>query len=239
MVRAYSESKLAGRSLKSISELPAELARLPLAHEPGEGWTYGLSHDVLGHIIEIVSGQPLDQFMNDRIFVPLGMTDTSFLVPEVKRDRVATIYTATGGTGGSLTAQPRSYGSATYFSGGGGLFSTARDYSRFAQMLVNAGELDGKRIITRHSIALMTTNQIGKHMVFGIMKYGLGFGLVTVPAPGGKQAVDSYFWAGAYSTNFWVDPRRDIIGIVMTQVVPLSQLPERLAHQAVNKAVEK
>jgi CubicO group peptidase (beta-lactamase class C family) len=240
MIRAYSKANLSGNSLKTISELPAALAKLPLAHEPGEGWTYGMSHDVLGHVIEVVSGQPLDKFLNDRIFVPLDMTDTSFLVPEAKRDRMATVYTTGSGAGGPLTALPRSFGSATYFSGGGGLFSTARDYSRFSQMLLNGGELDGRRFITRESLTMMTSNQIGDHLVFGILKYGLGFGLVNGSTPvDGKPVLDSYFWAGAYSTNFWVDPKRDIIGLVMTQVVPITQSAEQLLHQTVNKSVEK
>ena len=235
MVRAYSKFNASEGKLKTISELPAVLVKLPLAHEPGEGWTYGLSHDVLGRVIEVVSGEPLDQFMNQRIFVPLDMTDTSFQVPEAKRDRVATVYSA----GSSLSALPKSFGSATYFSGGGGLFSTAHDFSRFAQMLLNGGEFEGKRVIKKDSLALMTSNQIGKHMAFGLLKYGLGFGLVNAPAPGGgKPGLDYYFWGGAYSTSFWVDPRRDVIGVLMTQVLPPNQAVERMVHQAVNKAVE-
>jgi CubicO group peptidase (beta-lactamase class C family) len=235
MVRAYSKFNASEGKRKTISELPEELAKLPLAHEPGEGWTYGLSHDVLGRVIEVVSGEPLDQFMNQRIFVPLNMSDTSFLVPEAKRDRVATVYRS----GSPLSAMPKSFGSATYFSGGGGLFSTARDYSRFAQMLLNGGELEGKRLIKQDSLALMTSNQIGKQMVFGLLKYGLGFGLVNAPAPGGgKPGLDYYFWSGAYSTSFWVDPRRDVIGVLMTQVLPPNQAVERSVHQAVNKSVE-
>ena len=239
MVRAYSKANLSGGRLKAIFELPAELAKLPLAHEPGEGWTYGLSHDVLGYVIEVVSGQPLDTFLRDRIFVPLDMTDTSFIVPEAKRDRMATVYTAGSGAGSPLTALPRNFGSATYFSGGGGLFSTARDYSRFSQMLLNGGEFEGKRFIKRDTLTEMISNQIGDHLVFGIMKYGLGFGLVSVPSPGdAKPVLDSYFWAGAYSTNFWVDPKRDIIGLVMTQVMPVTQNAQQLVHQTVNKSVE-
>src|SRR5262249_34282558 len=162
-------------------------------------WTYGLSHDVLGRVIEVVSGQTLDQFMRERIFVPLDMTDTSFQVPEPKRERVATIYTSGGGGGSSLTAQPQSFGSATYFSAGGGLFSNARDYSRFAQMLLNGGQLEGKRLIKSESLALMTSNQIGKHSAFGLLKYGLGFGLMNAPGTDGKPGLDYYFWGGAYS----------------------------------------
>jgi CubicO group peptidase (beta-lactamase class C family) len=239
ITRAYSKANLMGRGLKTIAELPGELAKLPLAHEPGEGWTYGMSHDVLGRVIEVVSGQPLDKFLNERVFVPLDMTDTSFLVPEAKRDRMATTYRAATGAEGPLAPLPRTFGSATYFSGGGGLFSTARDYSRFAQMLLNGGKLEDKRLIKPETLALMTSNQIGDHTAFGMLKYGLGFGLVNLPAAGGgKPVLDSYFWAGAYSTNFWVDPKRDVIGVVMTQVVPITQAADQLVHQTVNKAVE-
>jgi CubicO group peptidase (beta-lactamase class C family) len=239
IIRAYSKANLSGASLKTISRLPAELARLPLAHEPGEDWTYGLSHDVLGYVIEVASGQTLDKFLRDRIFVPLDMTDTSFLVPESKRDRMATVYTTGGAASGPLTALPRTFGSATYFSGGGGLFSTARDYSRFAQMLLNGGAFGGKRFLKRDTLTLMTSNQIGHHKAFGVMKYGLGFGLTSLPTPDAVEPVlDYYFWAGAYSTNFWVDPRRDIIGVVMTQVVPVTQSAQQLVHQTVNRAVE-
>jgi CubicO group peptidase (beta-lactamase class C family) len=238
MIRAYSQAKLSEPKLKTISELPAELARLPLAHEPGEEWTYGLSHDVLGYLIEVVSGQTLDQFLRDRIFAPLDMRDTSFLVPESKRDRVATVYITGATPSDPLTARPRTFGSATYFSGGGGLFSTARDYSRFSQMLLNGGEFEGKRFIKRDTLTLMTSNQIGDQKIFGIVKYGLGFGLMVQPAPGTADPVlDSFFWAGAYSTNFWVDPTRDIIGVVMTQVLPVTYSTQ-FVHEAVNKSVE-
>jgi CubicO group peptidase (beta-lactamase class C family) len=239
VMRAYSKANILGRGLKTIAELPGELAKLPLAHEPGEGWTYGMSHDVLGRVIEVVSGQPLDKFLSERIFVPLDMKDTSFLVAEAKRDRMATTYQVTPGASGPPVALPRNFGSATYFSGGGGLFSTARDYSRFAQMLLNGGDLEGKRQIKPETLTMMTTNQIGNHTAFGILKYGLGFGLVNLPAAGGgKPVLDSFFWAGAYSTNFWVDPKRDVIGVVMTQVVPIIQTADQLVHQTVNKAVE-
>jgi CubicO group peptidase (beta-lactamase class C family) len=166
------------------------------------------------------------------------MRDTSFLVPESKRDRVATVYTAGGTPSGPLAARPRTFGSATYFSGGGGLFSTARDYSRFSQMLLNGGEFEGKRFVKRDTLNLMTSNQIGDQTAFGIMKYGLGFGLMYQPTHGtAKPVLDSYFWAGAYSTNFWVDPRRDIICVVMTQVLPVTR-DTQIVHEAVNKSVE-
>ena len=217
--RAYANAGVGFRNEKTIAELVERLGRVPLAHQPGEGWTYGLSHDVLGRLIEVVSGQSFDLYLQERIFKPLEMVDTSFQVPESKRDRVATIYRAE--PSGKLTALPRNYGSATFFSGGGGLFSTSRDYARFAQMLANGGELQGARILKPGTIGEMTTNQIGKHSAFIVMKYGLGFGLVqTVGSGGEKPVLHRYGWGGFYSTQFWIDPRNNMTGVLMTQVLP-------------------
>ena len=177
--RFYEKAGLGGGTIKTIAELVERLGQVPLAHQPGEGWTYGYSHDVLGRLIEVVSGESFDAFLQKHILDPLDMHDTSFLVPESKRDRVATIYRKDDA--GKLHALPKNYGSATFFSGGGGLFSTARDYARFAQMLKNGGELEGTRIIKPETIGEMTTNQIGKKFAFIVMKYGLGFGLVQTP----------------------------------------------------------
>src|SRR5262249_55202258 len=152
--KAYEKAGVEGGSFKTIAEQVERLGKVPLAHQPGEEWTYGLSHDVLGRLIEVVSGQGFDAFLQARILTPLDMRDTSFLVPEGKRDRVATIYRA--GEGAGLTPLPKRYGSKTFFSGGGGLFSTARDYTRFAQMLLNGGELDGVRLLKPETIAQMT-----------------------------------------------------------------------------------
>ena len=177
-------------------------------------------------MIEVVSGQTLDKFLRDRIFAPLDMRDTSFLVPEPKRDRVATVYTTGGTPSGPLTARPRTFGSATYFSGGGGLFFTVRDYSRFSQMLLNGAASPEDSDSSQRDTLTLTTSRSDRRLskAFGIMKYGLGFGLMFQPTTGAAEPVlDSYFWAGAYSTNFWVDPRRDIIGVVMTQVLPVTR----------------
>jgi CubicO group peptidase (beta-lactamase class C family) len=214
---SYERAGVDSKELKTVAEQVTRLAKVPLAHQPGEGWTYGLSHDVLGRVIEIVSGQSLDQFLHERIFTPLDMVDTAFFVPAAKRDRVATIYRAVGGT---LTARPKRFGSETFFSGGGGLFSTTRDYSRFAQMLQNGGELDGHRIVKPETIAMMTTNQIGKLTAL-MGKYGLGFGLaMSGRTQDGKPVLARYFWGGYYSTNFWIDPRHDVVAVIMTQVLP-------------------
>jgi CubicO group peptidase (beta-lactamase class C family) len=236
--KAYNRARVEGPGLKTIAEQVERLAKAPLAHQPGEGWTYGLSHDVLGRVIEVVSGQSFDRYLQERIFTPLDMRDTSFRVPEAKRDRVATIYRA--GDGGTLTPLPKNYGSETFFSGGGGLFSTARDYTRFAEMLRGGGALDGVRIVKPETIAAMTTNQIGDHMVFGVMKYGLGFGLLLTPGPGGQPVLNRYLWGGFFSTNFWVDPRQDVVAVIMTQVLPTNYGgSNQVFQQGVDGAVEK
>src|SRR5262249_23273560 len=148
---------------ETLADLIAQLAKVPLAHQPGEGWTYGFSHDVLGYVIEVASGQRFDRYLQERILTPLDMRDTSFLVPAEKGGRVATVYEAGQGDVLSSLAREKEYGSKTYFSGGDGLFSTARDYSRFAQMIHNSGQLEGVRILEPGTVAAMTTNQIAQY----------------------------------------------------------------------------
>ena len=236
---AYQKAGVQDRTMKTIAEQVTRLAKTPLAHQPGERWTYGLSHDVLGRVVEVASGRPFDVYLNEVIFQPLGMTDTAFSVPEAKRDRVATIY-RTGVLGGPLIALPKMYGSETFFSGGGGLYSTARDYARFAQMLLNGGELDGVRILKPESLAAMTTNQIGDLNALMLYKYGLGFGLEMKPgAVEGQPELATYFWAGFFSTNFWVDPKKDVIAVMLTQILPTNHgNPQRLLGQAIDRAIE-
>ncbi len=216
--KGYALARVQAPGLKTIAEQVTRLARAPLAHQPGEGWTYGLSHDVLGRLIEVVSGQSFDAYLKEHIFTPLDMRDTFFHVPEGKQARVATTYRA--GAEGHLSPLPRRYGSATFFSGGGGLFSTARDYTRFALMLQNGGALEGVRILKPETIALMTTNQIGSHSAMG-MKYGLGFGLeLHRQANDVRPTLGRYFWAGFFSTDFWIDPGHELVAVLMTQVLP-------------------
>ena len=218
LARAYERANVMDRDVKTIAEQVGRLAEVPLAHQPGAGWTYGLSHDVLGRVIEVVSGRGFDDYLQEHLFTPLDMTDTSFYVPESKRERLATIYRA--GRDGDLVEIPRDPGSETMFSGGGGLYSTARDYARFAQMLLDGGTLDGAQILRPESIELMITNQIGEKTAFG-GKYGLGFGLDFEPAGDGEEpTLDLYHWGGLFSTNFWIDPRDDLVGVIMTQVLP-------------------
>jgi CubicO group peptidase (beta-lactamase class C family) len=223
LARCYERAGVLRRDFKTLEEQVSLLAKVPLAHQPGEEWTYGLSHDVLARVIEVVSGKSFDQYLQERILKPLDMRDTSYFVPEGQRDRVATIYAIANG--GTLTAMPKNFGSKSFFGGGHGLFSTARDYTRFAQMISNGGELDGERILKADTIAMMKTNQIGKRDArigpLSLGKYGLGFGLILAPAePGGEPVLNRYYWGGYFSTNFWIDPRHDLVAVIMTQALP-------------------
>jgi len=234
----YRKAGVVGPRHKTLDELIGRLAQVPLAHQPGEGWTYGFSHDVLARVIEVVSGRRFDQFLQERIFTPLSLGDTFFHVPEDKRDRVATIYDV--GEDGRLAALPKEYGSKTFFQGGGGLFSTARDYARFVQMLQNGGALHGTRILEPSTITAMTTNQIGALSAYGERKYGLGLGLALAPQPGsGTPTLERYFGGGAYSTNFYVLPRHDLILLLMIQITPTNHGgAEVVFYRTVNTAIE-
>ncbi len=222
----------------SIGDMVKKIAKLPLQHNPGEQWTYGLSNDVLGYLIEVLSGQPLDEFMKERIFEPLGMVDTSFYPDPDTFDRVATIYNQRDG---KLVRQSDSErkavleGPRSYFSGGGGLFSTARDYARFTRMLLNGGSIDGVRILGRKSVELMHTDSTGGIEILegtGHTKathgdrYGLGLGIRA--HVGDIESIGTYGWGGAFNTLMWIDPKEDIIGIFMSQV---SGQPDKTQHR--------
>jgi CubicO group peptidase (beta-lactamase class C family) len=218
-----------------------KLARIPLVHQPGAAFTYGMNTDVLGRVVEVVSKQPFDQFLAERIFVPLRMTDTAFSVPKEKHSRLAAIYrsvaNATRGTAKpgrieKVERDPETAGDVTYsagrvstppmyLSGGAGLVSTAADYARFLTMLLRGGELDGHRLLRSDSIRAMTTNQIGTlgcaYPIHGD-KFGLGFGVTT--KAGGPPSVGSYSWGGIYHTFFWVDPEKQLVAVLMTQLFP-------------------
>ena len=218
----------------NLQEMIDKLATIPLNYQPGKGWTYSLSMDIEGYIIEKLSGQTLPDFIRDHIFTPLDMKDSGFFVPADKRARFATNYRpdaqgnlapaqAGGGAPTDYTVQP------TMPSGGGGLVSTAEDYYRFAQMLGNGGELDGKRILAPATVKLMTSNHLPANLLTGefgigqhIMRPGFGYGfncaVVFDPAaaalPDGKG---TFFWDGAAGTWFWVDPTNDVVFVAMIQ----------------------
>ncbi|MES1216410.1 MAG: serine hydrolase domain-containing protein [Bacteroidota bacterium] len=204
------------------------LASLPLISNPGEEFHYGMSVDVLGYLIEVLSNKTLDEFLQQRIFEPLKMKDTYFTVPENKFSRLATLYKMSkDGKLVRATGYFQYPQTQNYFSGGAGLVSTAYDYSRFAQMLLNKGILDDKRILSRKTIELMTSNSIGDLYIFnpfkhnGIMgdKFGLGFGIRTERGVYDElESLGSFGWDGAFYTRFWVDPKEDLFGIFMSQM---------------------
>lgn len=219
----------------TLPQLMTKLAALPLIGQPGEIWNYGFSTDVAGRLIEVVSGQPLDRFFAERIFGPLKMPDTFFQVPAGKRSRLTGYYSITPG-GTALIDSPDT-GSATkpppMFSGGGGLVSTASDYLRFAQMILNGGELDGVRLLRRESVAEMLKNQLPTSMIpiqVGPMAlantgFGLGFSIAVGPTTEGVNDVGRAGWGGYANTFFWIDPNRRLIGMVLAQTFPFNQYP--------------
>lgn len=207
------------------------LATQPLLFEPGSEFAYGLSTDVLGYLVEVISGKPLDQFFADELFKPLGMDDTYFYLPEDKADRLATLYSEVdgvglvehAGTGTDIEVNDALYpviGAKTYFSGGAGLTSTARDYALFLQMLLNNGELNGVRILGRKSVELMRTGRVdwdGDK----VPDFGLGFAVISdIGRRGELASAGSYAWGGAFDTSYWIDPREQLIGVYMSQTRP-------------------
>lgn len=208
------------------------LARQPLMFEPGSEWAYGLSADLLGYLVEVISGKSLERFFAEDIFAPLGMQDSYFYIPAAKAKRLVTLYGDFKGQGlvvleasdtGFIRENPRYpvEGAHSYFSGGAGLSSTTQDFARFCQMLLNDGAFEGTRLLSRKSVELMHTpradiNQDGK------ADFGLGFWINTDPAQTGELgSTGAYSWGGAFSTSFWIDPDENLVGVFMTQVRPV------------------
>jgi len=201
-----------------LSDAMNRLGSLPLLHQPGEKWTYGLNIDLLGDLIEIWSGMTLDEFFHKRIFEPLGMNDSYFNVPKEKENRLVNLYQEDSlghliKQSGEALGVDVNYplGTKTYFSGGGGLSSTIYDYAIFLQMLLNGGEYNGKRLLSRNTVRIMTMNQIGD-IDFGNNKFGLGFAIVTEKSSGESPSqAGTFSWGGAFSTSYWVDPKEKMI----------------------------
>jgi CubicO group peptidase (beta-lactamase class C family) len=239
----------------TLEQVCARLAALPLAHQPGARWTYGVSIDVLGRLVEVVSGHSFDRFLAERIFAPLAMKDTFFELPGDRMDRFLPCYDK--GPGESLVLcegthdSPHAAG-VTCFSGGGGLLSTARDYQRFAEMLRGGGALGEARILGPRTVAFMASNHMPDGVdlaamgqpVFSETSYeGIGFGLgvSVVLDPARAQVLTSkgeYAWGGMASTAFWIDPEQDMSVLFLTQLIPSSAYPIRrqlrvLASQAI------
>ncbi len=233
-----------GRVLNANVSLQAmidKLARLPLLAQPGKRWHYSIAVDVQGYLVEQLSGQRLNVFFKERIFDPLGMTDTAFYVPPNKLDRVPVIYREAAG--GKLTKarlpETRTTPPAGP-SGGGGLWGTADDYLRFTQMMLNDGELDGVRLLAQRTVEMMRTNHLSNEAL-STRRSGIGFGLdfavVDDPtAAGSPLAAGSYYWAGAAGTWFWIDPETDLTFVGMIQHFgsrEVQQLSRNLVYQAV------
>jgi len=206
------------------------LAALPFDAQPGEKYIYGFNTDILGAVVEQASGQPLDEFFRTRIFEPLRMRDTSFFLPPEKRDRLAVVYAATDNR--IVRAPEPQRGQGDYvdgprkcFSGGAGLLSTASDYARFLQMLLNGGELDGVRLLGPKTVELATSNHVGKLFNEGLTGFGLGFEVVDDLGKAGRPgSVGEFSWGGAYNTGFWVDPQEQLVAVFMSQLLPSNDL---------------
>ncbi|HMS69812.1 MAG TPA: serine hydrolase domain-containing protein [Saprospiraceae bacterium] len=209
----------------SIGESVKKLAKLPLHHHPGEKYTYSEGLDVLGYFIEVVSGMPLDEFFKTRIFDPLQMNDTRFYLPDAKKDRLVSIQTKKDNKWipYPVTFYDPDYpikGAKKFFSGGAGLSSTAKDYATFLQMYLNGGEINGIRLLSRTTIKTMMSNQVGDlRGVNSGSDYGLAFGLVDAngQAQGGRGSEGTFDWGGYFNTQYFADPKEEIIGIIMKQ----------------------
>lgn len=228
----------------SIRESVLKLAKLPLHHNPGEGFTYSEGLDVLGYFIEVVSGVPFDVFLETRIFKPLGMTDTAFYLPADKADRLVRVQRkgASGWERYPVTFYDPQYpvtGARRFFSGGAGLSSTALDYATFLQMYINGGELRGVRILSRTTIATMMQNQVAE--LWGDNEYGLAFGIVTEEgvAQGGRGSLGTFDWGGYFNTQYFADPEEDIVAVLMKQTQgPLQDQTAWRFRQLVGAAVD-
>jgi CubicO group peptidase (beta-lactamase class C family) len=230
-----------GMTLKGVCVL---LADYPLKFQPGTKWNYGLSTDVCARLVEILSGEPFDRYLQANIFEPLGMVDSGFSVPEASAGRLAALYRYHRGGPPTLMEDPESspyLRTRSYLSGAGGLVSTTDDYLRFCRMLLNGGELDGHRVIGRKTLELMTTNHLpddgdlgdvatggfGEAEFTGV---GFGLGFAIGKGPGATATAGSpgeYYWGGAASTAFWVDPVEDLTVVFMTQLLPSVSYPIR------------
>jgi len=258
----YRKARVMSDADRSLEAIVGDLARLPLVYQPGTKWHYSMSIDVVAHLIEIISGRPLQQFLRERLFEPLGMIDTGFSVPAEKQNRLAVMYGNPDVTANTLSQIFEAYRSGastrhdveptypstntrTFARGGHGLFSTASDYMRFAQMLLNRGELDGVRILSPRIVDLMHMNHLPQPLIpFTIGPivfpgYGFGLGsrvLLDVAESALPGSVGEYGWAGAAKTYYWVDPKEQMVGVLMAQYMAAFDMPEKdfqaFAYQA-------
>jgi CubicO group peptidase (beta-lactamase class C family) len=216
----------------TLADWIGEVAKLPLASQPGTRFRYSVATDVLGYLVQVISGMPFEAFLKQRIFEPLGMIDTDFWVPPEKVERFAANYGPDAETGLKVIDPP----ATSHYtrpskapSGGGGLVSTTGDYLRFAQMLLNKGELDGVRLLGRKTVELMATNHLPDGVYcFDDPSAGFGLGVSVLRDLGKSQTLGSpgnFGWGGAANTNFWVDPKEELLGILMLQFMPSDTYP--------------
>jgi CubicO group peptidase (beta-lactamase class C family) len=242
---AYREKKIGEiEKAGTLQSMIDDLAKLPLEFSPGEAWNYSVATDVIGYLIGQISGMPFEQFLKERIFDPLGMSDTDFFVASDKADRLAACYSADGKGGMTLQDDPATSSflvPPSFISGGGGLCSTAADYLTFCRALIDGGELGGVRLIGPKTLALMTSNHLpgGRDLpemsrslfseaAYNGIGFGLGFSVTLNPAPTLiPGSAGEYAWGGAATTSFWIDPAEELIAIFMTQVLPSSTYPLR------------
>jgi CubicO group peptidase (beta-lactamase class C family) len=242
--RMYAEADLL-RPGGTLAEMVAALGRLPLLFDPGSRWQYSVSIDVLGRLVEVVSGQPLGEFFRERIFAPLGMVDTGFSVPEAALGRLAALYQPVEEGGLKPIPAPcgRDFGRLDPLcSGGGGLVGTIVDYARFAQMLLAGGELHGTRLLAPRTVALMASNHLPPEVgPYGNPPhaghdFGLGVHVLRDPGLAGQlNGVGSFGWSGLAHTDFWADPANEVVGVFMTQLVappPGVSVPRQFRHLA-------
>ena len=230
-----------------VGDTVARMAALPFEAHPGERWVYGYNTDILGAVIERASGQSLDEFLKEHLLEPLDMRDTHFYLPESKADRLTTVYSASANglerapDPGHMVGQGHYLnGPRVSFSGGAGLLSTARDYARFLQMMLNGGTLDGRRVLSRKTVELMTTDHLDGIDFRPGQGFGLGFYVVKdVGARGVPGSVGEFGWGGAYHSTYWVDPAEELVVAYMTQLRPAGGLDDHtrlraLVYQAIS-----
>ena len=245
-VDAYRQAMSTPRPTSNAEQI-RRLAALPLNYHPGAEWQYSAATNVVGHLVEIISGQPLDEFLQQRIFTPLDMTDTHFYLDDTKGGRLTTQYTP----GKDKKIQKQDPGSEqsrwvtaprNLFSGAGGLVSTVRDYLRFQQTMLSGGELDGRRILAPSTVSLMLENHTGELPLWlpgPGMGFGLGYGVVIDRGAAATPLSEgAAYWGGAYCTLSWIDPEQNLVGVLMTQVRPYSHINIRqdfqvLTYQAI------
>jgi CubicO group peptidase (beta-lactamase class C family) len=239
-------------SKASLKEVVEQAASLPLLAQPGTEWNYSIATDVLGYLVEVISSRPFETFLHERVIAPLGMVDTAFHVPADKVERFAANYGPDEGGGIKQIEDPQKSRFLTrrLCSGGGGLVSTAADYMRFCQMMLNKGVLDGARLLGRKTVELMTSNHLAGDMAdmgqprfsestYTGVGFGLGFSVMLDPAKAQILGTPGeYAWGGAASTAFWIDPAEEMYVILLTQLMPSSTYPIRrelrvLSYQAI------